>query len=176
MTGSYTENSVKRKATASTFLAKAGLIFMIIVIFMLGFMMNQQIIMIASIGLGCLAGYYLFPRLSAEYEYIFCDGQIDFDRINGGESRKHVLRIDLDNVEVMAPENSHELDKYRNSDIKVRDFSSKDPAAKKYCIVTSDESNRVKILFEPSEKMIELAKQKSPRKVLTEENSIKVQE
>ena len=131
-------------------------------------MVNQQILMFISIGLGCAAGFYLFPRLSAEYEYIYCDGQIDFDRINGGESRKHVLRVDLDNIEIVAPEQSHELDKYRNSQLKVRDFSSHDPKAKKYCIITSDETNRVKILFEPSEKMIELAKQKSPRKVITE--------
>ena len=168
MTGSYTEASVKRKSTFTTYLAKAGLIFLIIVLFLFGFLVNQQIIMIASIGLGCLAGYILFPRLSAEYEYIFCDGQIDFDRINGGESRKHVLRIDMDNVELVAPETSHELDKYNNSNIKIRDFSSKDPQAKKYCIITSDEANRVKIIFEPSEKMLELAKAKSPRKVFTE--------
>ena len=168
MTGSYTEASVKRKSTASTYLAKAGMIFMIIVLFILGFLLGQQIIMIGSIGLGCLAGYIVFPRLSAEYEYIFCDGQIDFDRINGGESRKNVLRIDLDNVEVMAPEKSHELDKFRNSGIKVRDFSSHDQEASKYCIITSDEANRVMIVFEPSEKMVELAKAKAPRKVITE--------
>jgi len=168
MTGSYTEASVKRKATASTYIAKAGLIILIILLFFLGFLINQQIIMVLSIGLGCLAGFYLFPRLSAEYEYIFCDGQIDFDRINGGESRKHVLRVDLDNVEVLAPEKSQEILKYGNGQLRVRDFSSHDPNAKKYCIITSDESNRVKIVFEPSEKMIELAKQKSPRKVYVE--------
>ena len=76
--------------------------------------------------------------------------------------------VDLDNVEVLAPETSHELDKYNNSNIKVRNFSSHDPNAKKYCIVTSDEANRVKIIFEPSEKMLELAKAKSPRKVIIE--------
>ena len=168
MTGSYTENSVKRKSTFVTYFAKAGLVLLTIAVFMLGFLINQQIVMIASIGLGCLAGYYLFPRLSAEYEYIFCDGQIDFDRINGGESRKHVLRIDFDNVEIMAPAESPEIAKFSNPEMKVRDFSSHDPQAKKYCIITSDESNRVKIVFEPSEKMVELAKQKSPRKVVTE--------
>jgi len=168
MTGSYTEASVKRKPTFSTYMAKIGLVLSTVAVFILGLMMNQQIIMILGIGLGCLAGYYLFPRLDAEYEYIFCDGQIDFDRINGGESRKTVLKIDLDNVEIMAPEKSHELDKYSNPEIKVRDFSSKIPDAKKYCIISSDEANRIKIIFEPSEKMIELAKQKAPRKVIVE--------
>lgn len=168
MTGSYTENSVKRKTSPATYFAKFGIILMVVVLFAFGFLINQQLIVIGSIALGCVAGYVLFPRFSAEYEYIFCDGQIDFDRINGGESRKHILRVDLDNVEVLAPETSHELDKYNNSNIKVRNFSSHDPNAKKYCIVTSDEANRVKIIFEPSEKMLELAKAKSPRKVIIE--------
>ncbi|MBR4343130.1 MAG: hypothetical protein IKP88_10600 [Lachnospiraceae bacterium] len=167
MTGSYTEASVKRKNNASIYFAKAGLIFLVAALFVLGFL-GPQFLMLIGLGLGCLAFFYLFPRLEAEYEYIFCDGQIDFDRINGGESRKTVLRIDLDNVEVMAPENSDEIKKHGNAELKVRDFSSHDPEAKKYCIISSDETNRVKILFEPSEKMIELAKQKAPRKVFTE--------
>lgn len=168
MTGSYTEASVKRKADVSGYLAKIGMIFLIGLLFAFGLLTGQQILAVLAIGLGCFGWFYLFPKLNAEYEYIYCDGQIDFDRINGGESRKTVLRIDLDSVEIMAPETSHELDKYQNSSLKLRDFSSHDKAAKKYCIITSDEANRLKILFEPSEKMIELAKQKAPRKVFTE--------
>ena len=40
------------------------------------------------------------------------DGQIDFDRILRGESRKTMKRIDLSKVEVVAPEHSHHLDAY----------------------------------------------------------------
>ena len=168
MTGSYTEASVKRKPDISFYLTRISMIILIIGLFVVGFLSTLKILMFLGIGLGCLAGFYVFPRLNAEYEYIFCDGQIDFDRINGGESRKTVLRIDLDNIEIMAPEQSHESDRFRNTEMKVRDFSSHDPEAKKYCINTSDDSNRTKILFEPSEKMVEMAKQKSPRKVYTE--------
>ncbi|MBR4144700.1 MAG: hypothetical protein IKU06_04465 [Lachnospiraceae bacterium] len=168
MTGSYTEASVKRKADVSTYLAKIGVVLLIGILFTFGFLAGQKILAFLAIGLGCLCWFVLFPKLDAEYEYIYCDGQIDFDRISGGESRKTVLRIDLDNVEIMAPEKSHELDKYGDSGLKIRDFSSHVAEAKKYCIITSDESNRLKVLFEPSEKMIELAKAKAPRKVFTE--------
>ena len=168
MTGSYTEASVKRKSGISGYLAKLGMVLLIGLVFFVGLMAQQQILTFVAIGLGCFAGFVLFPRFNTEYEYIFCDGQIDFDRISGGESRKTIMKIDMDNVEVFAPETSHEMDKYRNSDIKVRDFSSNIPDAKRYCIITSDEKNRVKIVFEPSEKMVELAKQKAPRKVFTE--------
>lgn len=168
MTGSYTEASVKRKADVSTYLAKIGVIFLIGILFTFGMLIGQKVLALLGIGLGCLCWFYLFPKLDAEYEYIYCDGQIDFDRISGGESRKNVLRIDLDNVEIMAPENSAEMGKYNDSGLKVRDFSSHVKDAKRYCIITSDESNRLKILFEPSETMIELAKNKAPRKVFTD--------
>ena len=165
MTGSYTETTVKRKSGISESLAKLGMILLVAALFVFGFLFGQTVLMLIGFGLGCLCGFYLFPKLDAVYEYIFCDGQIDFDRINGGESRKTIMKIDLDNVEVMAPENSDEIKKYGNANLKVRDFSSHEPTASKYCIISSDETNRVKILFEPSEKMVELAKQKAPRKV-----------
>ena len=168
MTGSYTEASVKRKADVSTYLAKIGVVLLIGILFTFGMLVGQKILAVIGIGLGCFCWFYLFPKLDAEYEYIYCDGQIDFDRISGGESRKNMLRIDLDNVEIMAPEKSLQMGKYDDSGLKVRDFSSHTPDAKRYCIITSDESNRLKILFEPSEKMIELAKAKAPRKVFTD--------
>jgi len=168
MTGSYTEASVKRKAGISGYFAKLGMVLLIGLLFFVGLMAQQQILTFVAIGLGCVAGFVIFPKFNTEYEYIFCDGQIDFDRISGGESRKTIMKIDMDNVEILAPETSHELDKYGNADVKIRDFSSHDADAKRYCIITSDDKNRVKIIFEPSEKMIELAKQKAPRKVYTE--------
>ena len=44
--------------------------------------------------------YYLLPRLHVEYEYVFCDGQLDFDKISGGMKRKNMLRIDFENLVV----------------------------------------------------------------------------
>ena len=120
-------SSVKRKEGISGYFAKLGMVLLIGLLFFVGLMAQQQLLTILAIGLGCFSAFYLFPKFHTEYEYIFCDGQIDFDRISGGESRKTILKIDMDNVELMAPENAHELDKYKNSDMKVRDFSSHMP-------------------------------------------------
>lgn len=69
--------------------------------------------MILAAALICI-DILLIPFLKIEYEYIFCDGQIDFDRINGGARRKHILRVDMEEVELVAPKNSHALDQFRS--------------------------------------------------------------
>ena len=58
--------------------------------------------------------FFFFPKLHIDYEYIYVDGQIDFDRITGKSKRKTMLRIDFEQVEIMAPSDSSALDSYKN--------------------------------------------------------------
>lgn len=175
MTGAYTEATVKRRATAGSYAAKAGMILGAIVFFILWFIpiLGQSIgsvCIFLAIGMIVLC-VMMFPRFNVVYEYVYCDGQIDFDKISGGEKRKRMLRIDLDNIEIMAPEKSPELNTYRNGNFTVKDFSSLDPEAKKYVIIASENNERNKIIFEPSDTMLELAKSKANRKVFLDGES-----
>ena len=111
-------------------------------------------------------GYYLLPRLNVEWEYVFCDGQLDFDRISGGAKRKTMLRVDFEHLVVMAPKNSHSLDGYRHNGVAVKDFSSLEAGKNVYgMVITGGEQNQL-IFFEPSEKMLAVMKQKAPRKIV----------
>lgn len=112
-----------------------------------------------------VAMIYLFPKLNVEYEYVFVDGQIDFDRIIGKAKRKTVLRIDLEQVEIVAPMGSHALDSFTYTQLLNKDFSSGDKNVKPYIIIGSVEDKKYRITFEPSEKMLAMMKQKSPRKI-----------
>ena len=119
------------------------------------------------VGIACLGlGYYFIPRLATEYEYVFCDGQVDFDKISGGMKRKTLLKVDFDQLVVVAPKNSHALDGYRHNGVIVKDFSSLDPNAKVYGMVMTGGEKNTMILFEPNEKMLAAMKQKAPRKVM----------
>ena len=165
MNESYAEASVKKLPTAKDGLIKGGLIALII--FVLVFLTPKigffSITIALLIGLVC---FFIFPNLSIEYEYIFCDGQIDFDKIPKNGKRKTLLRIDFEKIEVVAPVGSHELDSYnRNESIKVKDFSSLNPEARVYAAIVREDANVSKVLFEPSDKMINCMKQKAPRKV-----------
>ena len=111
--------------------------------------------------------FFFYPRLNVEYEYVFVDGQLDFDKIMGKAKRKTMLRIDFEQVEIMAPYNSHALDSYNNIQLEQKDFSSLSKDSKPYAIIVSKDNKKMKILFEPSEKMLAMIKQKSARKVVT---------
>lgn len=171
MTGAYTETTVKRKKTIGSLFAKAGLVLLTLILLILGFVGGvifdatvSTICLILGLGMVFLMAM-LFSRFNVVYEYIYCDGQIDFDKILGGEKRKRMLQVDLDNIEIWAPEGSDELKAFDNARIVNRDFTSMDPDARVFVLVAADGPNRYRVRFEPSDKMLELAKQKAARKV-----------
>lgn len=165
MNESYAEAGVKRKPDAKTYLIRFGALLIVGIVLVLGVLLGNSIIMFVGAILVVLA-VYLLPQLNVSYEYIFCQGQFDFDKIMGGSKRKTVLKLDMDNVEVLAPVQSHALDTYTYEKVQVKDFTSGDKNAKVYAIVGHDGTTTYKVLFEPSEKMLVCAKQKSPRKVM----------
>lgn len=166
LNGSYAETAVKKKVTVGMQLGKIALIILGILLIFGGLFLHLTLISILGV-VEVVALFFILPMFDITYEYIFCDGQIDFDKITGGEKRKTVIRIDMDNVEIMAPVNSHELDSYRNlQDIRHKDFSSGEDGAKLFCIYYAKGTDRYLITFEPSDTMVECARQKSPRKVV----------
>jgi hypothetical protein len=157
MNQNYAEAGVKRKDTTGSIALRLLLILGIVngvLITLLG-----GIISVLGIAM-ILFIIYFFPRLNVEYEYIFVDGQMDFDRISGKTKRKTLLRIDFDQVEIVAPKNSHALDAYANIQSEKKDFSSRDKNREPYVIILSREGKKLEILFEPNEKMIATMKQK----------------
>ncbi len=164
MNESYAEAGVKRNKTMKSYLIKSAIIFAIVAVFFVGTLFLGSLATVIA-GIMIVVCVYLFPRFNVEYEYIYCDGQIDFDRITGNAKRKNILRIDFDKVEMVAPVNSHALDNYRHMNLVTKDFSSLKADAKVYAIVCRGERDNLKILFEPSEKMLTCIKQKTPRKI-----------
>lgn len=163
MNQAYAEAGVKRQETTAS-LALRGLIILGIVLGVF-LMMMGGILSIVGIVLVVALGF-IFPKLNVDYEYIYVDGQVDFDKITGKARRKTMLRIDFDQVEVMAPANSHALDEYANKQLEKKDFSSRAKDSKPYVIIVNQNEKRLEIFFEPNEKMVEMMKQKAPRKVV----------
>jgi len=158
----YAEAGVKRKDDGKILGLRALLIFGVVVGVIL--MMFGGLFGIVGIVL-VVAMVYFFPKLNVEYEYVFVDGQIDFDRISGKAKRKTLLRIDMEQVEIVAPKGSHSLDGFTYTQLMNKDFSSGDKNAKPFIIIAGVEDKKYRIAFEPSEKMLAMMKQKSPRKI-----------
>lgn len=161
----YTEANVKKRVTATDTLIKVVTILFVAVLIVAGFLFNKLLLTLLGV-LGAFAAYYLLPCLSVVYEYVFCDGQLDFDKIMAGEKRKHMYRLDFDQVLIMAPANSHALDSYKsNPAAKKLDFTSLEKDRKVYCIVELSGDLQTLVYFEPNEKMVSYIKQKALRKV-----------
>lgn len=159
----YAEASVKKGQTLKDLFLKSALIG-IAVLSLLLTAVSQVLIIITTVVI--MVVVYIFPRLNIQYEYIFCDGQFDFDKLMGNSKRKTVMVIDMEYIDIIAPTGSHELDQFNNKNPKVKNFSSLKQDAKTYVIMGHYKNELVKIIFEPNEKMLECIKLKAPRKLV----------
>lgn len=162
--GSYCECVVARRQTVKDYAIKGLLVALAIAITVAGLYLSVLLVLAAVAWYAIIT---FWSRFQVVYEYVFVDGQIDFDKIMGGNSRKHVKRIDLDTVTIVAPKNSHALDGYKHLQGKAVDFTSLDPqnAGSVYVIVNKGDKDTELIRFEPDDNMITLMKKKAPRKV-----------
>lgn len=164
MNNSYLETNVAKKVTTKDNVIKVAAWGIVVLIAIAGALLAQPILFIVALA-AAMAAYSLLPRLSIVYEYVFCDGQIDFDKIMAGEKRKHLYRTDLDKAVIVAPANSHELDGYRNQNMAKKDFTSLEENRKVYALVENAGELHTMIFFEPNEKLLAMIKQKAPRKL-----------
>lgn len=160
MEQSYTEATAKKKTSAGTVVLKILLV-TIVILLVLASMFQRLLLLVAVAGGAALIWYW--PRFRVVWEYVYCDGQLDFDMIQGGERRKNILRIEVENADVVAPIKSERLAGYRH--LEVRDYSSKNPDAAVYGIATrlpDKGEEKVLILFEPGGRMVEMMHTKCP--------------
>lgn len=159
----YAEAGCKPKQGPGDYAIQAGLVIVCVAAaFIALFTPVHFLVKLAAVA--CFAGVvYVFPNFKFEYEYIFCDGQLDFDKIMGGARRKTALQVDFDQIDCIVPEDSHSAQGFH--DARVLDFSSKDPAREKYVILCKVKEQKTKIYFEPSQRMLLSMQTKAPRKV-----------
>lgn len=100
-----------------------------------------------------------------EYEYTFTSGDLDVDKISGDYKRKRKMTISMNEIEIVAPADSHELDAYKHGNYKTVDFSANDPSQKNYVIVGSYQNAQVKVIITPNGKLLDHMFNCAPRKV-----------
>ena len=120
------------------------------------------IILAAAFGVAC---YFISLYSSVEYEYLYVDKELQIDCILAKSKRKKRETLDLNELVILAPVRSHELDRYRNGNYKKADYSSGEEAneQKKYMLIVNDKQ----IIFEPTEELVKTIHMFAPRKVFT---------
>ena len=169
MEQAYAEYSVKQKTTGKDIALKIMMIFGVVLLFLVGFLTKFQLLFLVA-AVAVFAMVWFWPRFHVIWEYVYCDGQLDFDMIQGEDKRKTVLRIELENADVIAPMDSERMAGYRH--LRTKKFYSLQPDAKTYGIAVRVEGKEEKILleFEPNQKMLDLIYTKFPKKTEISKN------
>lgn len=112
---------------------------------------------VIAVILAMLAYYFVFPRLSVEYEYILLNHDLQIDVIYNRAKRKSLRTFDIQGAEIIAPKGSPRLNSYKPD--KVYDYSSGSSSDKIYAVMIPMEQKNVCIYIEPDAKMTDLMKQ-----------------
>jgi hypothetical protein len=163
MSDLYREVLVKRKTTGANQAKKVGLIALIVLGVLAGLVFWPALIVAAA---AAVASYFIIPKLDVEYEYLYVNGDLDVDAIYSRQKRKRVAEYHVEELEILAPENSHALDSFRSrKEIKIRDFSSGEPQAKAYVMVMNKEKGQEFVKVELEDAIISDIRRMAPRKV-----------
>lgn len=98
--------------------------------------------------------YWLFQRLNQEFEYIYTNGEVDIDVIYGRSSRKRLLTIKANQVEVMAKYEDGFASYRKNPSLRFLDASGKDIKDAYYAVVNAN-GQKTLVLFSPSGRLVE---------------------
>lgn len=161
----FIEEIVKHKRTNKEMLMVAGIVTAAIILLMLSTLLTN-IRFVASfwffIAIAIVyAAFVLIRNTNVEYEYILTNSDLDIDKIIARRSRKRVAEISLNHIEIMAPLWENENDQ----NIKVIDCTGNRQTTV-YKIDMFKDSEKIRVLFQPTDKIIESAKRFNPSKVI----------
>ena len=98
-----------------------------------------------------------------EFEYAITEGDIDIDKIINKSKRTKILSIRLRKFEIIAPVLSDKYSEEYKSLKKVDCSANLEPSATYFAVYT-DENERKCLLFDPSQKMLDITEKYCPDK------------
>lgn len=115
--------------------------------------------------------FMLFRYYDAEYEYTYVEKNLDVDRIMARSSRKRLGSYDFSKMEIMAYAGHDKLGTYDRMNCKTYNYASGFNPDKEYIVYLNNNSEMVKLVFEPNEKMVEAIRKIDSRKVFVREEN-----
>lgn len=131
-------------------------------------------VLLSMVGLGLAAllfaiilgisGYICGHYSKVEFEYSYCNKELDVDAIYAQTTRRHQITLDLSKMEAFVRVNGSTMKEYANRQCKTIDYSSKDKknADAVYALFYD---GTAKYLIEPDDKLLDAIKYMYARKV-----------
>ena len=166
MNENYKELLVKKKRGGVEKACRIVCMIPTILIGMLTLLTGSMILFLITIALG-VADYFVYQYTDIEYEYLYLDKEITIDKIMAKTRRKRVATLDVNKIEILAPEKSYQLDSYRNRDVKAVDYSAGGDIEDMKLYVLYYDGNQ-KYLLNLTEDFVKMIKGIVPRKAFTD--------
>ena len=163
----YSEYIVKRK-TPGKDKAIGALIIVADVIFTLVCLYSMLFIPYAGFFLMVIAYFFswlYFRTIDVEWEYTLVEKSRYVEKIMQKAKRKRMAEYDLSKVEMIAPVSSYHIKEYDKRNLKVLDFTSLEPDRNIFAMIILNNNEMVKVLFEPSERMLKEMRNVAPRQL-----------
>lgn len=164
MNNDYIEYMIKRRSTPAGWAARIGSILLVVVSVLLYSVLN-----FIAFAISVVAAYlvrYVFQSTNVEFEYIYFAGECQFDKIMSKSKRKGCAKLELDKVEIIAPEGDDSLKALENKEYRLKKFVSGEPDTKKYVAFQRNDAGLTKFVFEPNKELLKAMQAYSPRKVI----------
>ncbi|MBO5743250.1 MAG: hypothetical protein J6R68_03115 [Clostridia bacterium] len=169
---SFMEYMISEKQTAKTVFKKIGIYFAALLLAFVSFIV---MLMFPSMLIGFLpmvivlifyAAYRINTSFDVEYEYILTNGELDIDKITNKRRRKRLMTIHCKSFTAFAKKGDKEFLSEENGEFaRVIDASAKSSALEDYYAVFYKNGQKIKLVFNPTQKMIETFKIYAPRVV-----------
>lgn len=158
----YTESIVKRRPMPGGSTLETVCKVLTIANAFLG--ISASLIFLVPAAVFAAAWYFVHQNAEVEFEYVHTNGDFDIDKVIANSSRKHVVTVDLSRVDLIAPVDSPELERFHH--LKVADYSAKDPENPPYGMVCTLKDGKKLLLLQLDEKMLTGLKKWMPSKVI----------
>ena len=147
------EQLIARRPKAYDLPVRILVILVIVAVAILGMPFVGFLSFVIAVVLAVIAYYFIFPKLSVEYEYIILNHDLQIDAIYNKAKRKRLQSLDIQGAEIIAPKGSPRLNSYRPD--KTYDYTSGDPNGKAYAIMMPMDQKNVCICIEPDAQMLD---------------------
>jgi hypothetical protein len=111
--------------------------------------------------------YFVIQNTKIEFDYTYTNGLLEITKIKGRNKRKELLSCEMKDVVVIAPSKTEPVQPYIGSRMKTFDCISHTPGVPYYTMIVKEPDGQMetKVLFEPSEEMLDAMYMEAPRRV-----------
>lgn len=152
MNDAYYEQLVARKSRPTDMAIRILTIVLLVVIMVVTMGLLGFFGVVITVVLAFVVYYFVFPKLSVEYEYILLNHDMEIDAIYSKAKRKKLMTFDIQQAEIIAPKGSPRLNSSHPE--KTLDYSSGNSDSNPYAMIIPLEHKNTCIIIEPDSTMV----------------------